>query len=187
MLSTPTPARPTTASRGAASRTFAVTLVSLRTMSASTSERRDARSDSASPVVVRTSHRARSRTRPSSARGSATCTTGFLRGVAGGSPLAMERSSAPTRLSAGADGVRARAGPCTRSRRLRRALGISAERRGDRLTRLDRLVEITERELQGAEEVEDVLQRHEAQVTDANELALELALAARDDRVVVVP
>src|SRR6185503_14571843 len=187
MLSTPTPARPTTARRGAASKIFAVTFVSLRTMSASTSASREARSASASPVVVRTSHRSRSRTRPSSARGSATCTTGLLRGVAGGSPLAIERSSAPTRLSAGADGVRARtAGAGTGSRRLWRALRVGAERRGDRLTGLDRLVEVTQCELQGAEEVEDVLQRHEAEVTDADELALELALAAGDDRVVVV-
>src|SRR5206468_3407090 len=72
MLSTPTPARPTTARRGAASRIFAVTFVSLRTISASTSARRDARSASERPVVVRTSQRSRRSTRPSSARGSAT-------------------------------------------------------------------------------------------------------------------
>ena len=60
------------ARRGAASRIFAVTFVSLRTIRASTSARRDARSASDRPVVVRTSQRSRSRTRPSSARGSAT-------------------------------------------------------------------------------------------------------------------
>ena len=75
MLSTPTPARPTTARRGAASRTFAVTFVSLRTTSASTSPRRSTSSGSLSPVVCRTSQRARSSARPSSARGSATWTT----------------------------------------------------------------------------------------------------------------
>src|SRR5439155_744164 len=61
-----------------------------------------------------------------------------------------------------------------------------AARRGDRLTGLDRLIEVAQRELQGAEEVQDVLQRHEAEVTDADELPVQLALPARDDRVVVV-
>ena len=72
ILSTPTPARPTTWRRFAASRMATVTFVSLRTTSPSASARRAARSASFRPVVWRTSQRARSNARPSSARGSAT-------------------------------------------------------------------------------------------------------------------
>src|SRR4030081_1931594 len=99
----------------------------------------------------------------------------------------MDSPSAATRLSAGGDGVRACTGARTGSCRRRRALRVRAECRGDGLTRLDRLIEVPQRELQGAEEVQDVLDRHEAEMTYADELPIQLALAAGDDRVVVVP
>src|SRR5437588_4244332 len=66
------------------------------------------------------------------------------------------------------------------------ALRVRTQRRGHRDARLDRLVEITQRELEGAEERHDVLQRHEAEVRDPYELALHLPLAAGHDRVVIV-
>src|SRR3989454_11465423 len=83
--------------------------------------------------------------------------------------------------------------PCGRrgtSRGTRRllllALGVSAQRRGHRDARLDGLVEVTQGELERAEEGDDVLQGYEAEVCDANELALHLPLASGDDGVVVV-
>src|SRR4029077_15890288 len=151
MLSTPTPARPTTTRRLAASSIGAVTFASLRTMSASISATRVARSASFRPVVWRTSQRARSSARPSSARGSATWT--MLR-----------------RLATSRDRVVRR--PCGRrgagcgTRGLLLALRVRAKRRGHRDARLDGLVEISERELERAEERDDVLQRHEAEVRD---------------------
>src|SRR5256885_2422628 len=66
------------------------------------------------------------------------------------------------------------------------ALGVRAQRRGHRDARLDGLVEVAQGELEGAEERDDVLQRHEAEVRDANELAFHLSLAAGHDGVVVV-
>src|SRR2546423_7995733 len=169
MLSTPTPARPTTTSRVAASRTARVTFVSLRTTSASTSPRRAARSASFRPVVWRTSQRARSNARPSSARGSATWT--MLRRLATG----RDRVGRGTRGVAGGG-----------SGRLLGALGVRAKRRADGDPRFDGLVQIAQRELERAEEGHDVLQRHEPEVGDADELSFHLALATGDDRVVVV-
>src|SRR2546430_5228907 len=96
-------------------------------------------------------------------------------------------SCARVSLATAPNGVRTSAAAGAGTRRLRRALRVRAECRGDRLTRLDRLIEVAQRELQGAEEVQDVLQRHEAEVTHADELTVELALPAGDDRVVVVP
>ena len=72
MLSTPTPARPTTRRRFPASSTDAVTFVSLRTTSASKSGIRWIRSASASLLTTVTSPARRRRSRPSSASGSAT-------------------------------------------------------------------------------------------------------------------
>src|SRR5438874_8661575 len=72
MLSTPTPARPTTRRRLPASRTRAVTRVSLRTTSASNSGTSSTSWSSLCLVRTSTSPRARSRATPSSARGSAT-------------------------------------------------------------------------------------------------------------------
>src|SRR5213594_1065554 len=95
-------------------------------------------------------------------------------------------SCALVSLATAPNGVRTGAAAGAGTRRLRRALRVRAERRGDRLTRLDRLIEISQRELEGAEEIKDVLQRHEAEVTNAHELSIKLALPARDDRVVVV-
>src|SRR5881397_813850 len=95
-------------------------------------------------------------------------------------------SCARVSLATAPNGVRTSTAARAGTRRLRRALRIRAERRGDRLTGLDRLIEVAQRELQGAEEVQDVLQRHEAEVTDADELPVQLALPASDDRVVVV-
>src|SRR5438093_845175 len=95
-------------------------------------------------------------------------------------------SCARVSLATAPNGVRTSTAARAGTRRLRRALRVRAERRGDRLTRLDRLVKVAQRELQGAEEVQDVLQRHEAEVTDADELPIQLALPARDDRVVVI-
>src|SRR2546426_7701837 len=66
------------------------------------------------------------------------------------------------------------------------ALRVRAQRRGHRDARLDGLVEITQRELERAEERDDVLQRHEAEVRDPHQLALHLSLTARHDRVVIV-
>src|SRR2546430_15797745 len=66
------------------------------------------------------------------------------------------------------------------------ALRVCAERRGHRDAGLYGLVEIAERELEGAEERDDVLQRHEAEVRDANQLAFHLSLAAGHDGAVVV-
>src|SRR5204862_2877066 len=170
MLSTPTPALPTTWRDLAASRIAAVTFVSLRTTRASTSPRRAASSGSFKPVVWRTSQRARSNARPSSARGSAMWTM-------------------PRRLATGRDGIGR--GPRGRARRraaglLLRALRVGAERGADRDARLDRLVEIPERELERAEERDDVLQGHEPEVRDADELSLHLSLAAGHDGVVLV-
>src|SRR5207302_925956 len=137
--------------------------------SASTSPRRAARSASFRPVVWRTSQRARSNARPSSARGSATWTMCF-------------------RLATGRDRVgRGTAGGAGRGTRgLLGALRVGPKRRADRDSRLDRLVQIAERELERAEEGDDVLQRHEPQMSHADELSFHLALAAGDDRVVVV-
>src|SRR3989442_3484020 len=89
-------------------------------------------------------------------------------------------------LATAPNGVRTSAAAGARTRRLRRALRVRAERRGDRLTRLDRLIEVAQRELEGAEEVQDVLQRHEAEMTHPDELTVQLALPARDDGVVVI-
>ena len=75
---------------------------------------------------------------------------------------------------------------CRTRRLLLLALRVRAECGRHRDARLDRLVQIAERELERAEERDDVLQRHEAEVRNANELAFHLALAAGDDRVVVV-
>src|SRR5437899_9739803 len=72
MLSTPTPARPTTRSFLPASMIGAVTRVSLRTTSASKSGMRRISSFSPSLLTTVTSPARRSRSRPSSARGSAT-------------------------------------------------------------------------------------------------------------------
>src|SRR5436309_8967740 len=171
MLSTPTPARPTTTSRFAASRIGAVTLVSLRTISASTSATRAARSASFRPVVWRTSQRARSSARPCSARGSATWT--MLRRLATSRDRVVRRPDGRRSAGCGAG-------------RLLLALRVGPQRRGHRDAWLDGLVEIAERELEGAEECHDVLQRHEAEVRDADELAFHLPLAAGHDRVVVV-
>src|SRR2546426_11759788 len=66
------------------------------------------------------------------------------------------------------------------------ALRVRAQRRGHRGARLDGLVQVTERELERAEERDDVLQRHEAEVRDANKLAFHLPLATGHDGVVVV-
>src|SRR5207249_2880013 len=48
------------------------------------------------------------------------------------------------------------------------------------------LVEVPQRELERAEERDDVLKRHEAQVGDADELPFHLALTPGHDRVVVI-
>src|SRR4029077_1546713 len=72
MLSTPTPARPTTRSSRPASRIGAVTFVSLRTTRASKSGMRLINSASLSFPATVTSPARRSRSRPSSASGSAT-------------------------------------------------------------------------------------------------------------------
>src|SRR4029077_19725083 len=72
MLSTPTPARPTTRSFRPASSTGAVTRVSLRTISASNSGIRLISSASSSLLTTVTSPARRSLSRPSSASGSAT-------------------------------------------------------------------------------------------------------------------
>src|SRR5712691_6328434 len=72
MLSTPTPARPTTRRRRPASRTGAVTFVSLRTTRASNSGIRSISSASTSLLTTVTSPARRSRSKPSSASGSAT-------------------------------------------------------------------------------------------------------------------
>src|SRR5947208_10149308 len=66
------------------------------------------------------------------------------------------------------------------------ALRVRAKRRGHGHARLHGLVQITQRELERAEERNDVLQRHEAQVGDADELPFHLALTTGHDRVVVV-
>src|ERR671930_1313271 len=71
-------------------------------------------------------------------------------------------------------------------RRLLLALRVRAEGSGHRDARLDRLVEVAERELERAEERDDVLERHEPEVRDAYELPFHLTLAAGDDRVVIV-
>src|SRR6267378_7151257 len=78
-----------------------------------------------------------------------------------------------------------RAAGC-RTRGLLLALRVRAQRRGHRDARLDGLVEVAQRELERAEERDNVLQRDESQVRDANELTLHLSLAAGHDRVVVV-
>src|SRR5947209_7568923 len=172
MLSTPTPARPTTTRRFAASMIGAVTFVSLRTMSASISATRAARSASFRPVVWRTSQRARSSARPSSARGSATWT--MLRRLATSRDRVVRRPRGRRAAGCGTRGL------------LLLALRVGAERRGHRDARLDGLVQITQRELERAEERDDVLQRHEAEVRDPHQLALHLSLTARHDRVVIV-
>src|SRR5206468_6742285 len=92
MLSTPTPARPTTRSRRPASMTGAVTRVSLRTTSASKSGMRRTSSASSSLLTTVTSPARRSRSSPSSASGSATrilATDGRL--LAGGGGNALDR------------------------------------------------------------------------------------------------
>src|SRR2546430_4937726 len=66
------------------------------------------------------------------------------------------------------------------------ALRVCAERCGHRDAGLHGLVEIAERELEGAEERDDVLQRDEAEMRDPNQLAFHLSLAAGHDGVVVV-
>src|SRR5918992_1154513 len=74
-----------------------------------------------------------------------------------------------------------------RSRRgLLLALRIGAQRRGHGNARLDGLVEVAQRELERAEERDDVLQRHEPEMRHADELAFQLPLAPGHDRVVVV-
>src|SRR5207302_540839 len=78
MLSTPTPARPTTRSFRPASMTGAVTRVSLRTTRASKSGICRISSASASLLTTVTSPAWRRRSRPSSARGSATRIFGTL-------------------------------------------------------------------------------------------------------------
>src|SRR5713226_9306052 len=75
---------------------------------------------------------------------------------------------------------------CGTRRLLLLTLGVRAQRRGHRDARLNGLVEVTQRELERTEERDDVLQRHEAEVRDTNELALHLSLASGHDRVVVV-
>src|SRR5713101_7061657 len=80
-----------------------------------------------------------------------------------------------------------RRGACSGTRRLLLlALRVCAERGGHRDAWLDGLVQITKRELEGAEERDDVLERHEAEVRDTNELPFHLSLATCHDRVVVV-
>src|SRR6266851_3548745 len=89
-------------------------------------------------------------------------------------------------LATAPNGVRPSAPAGAGTRRLWRALRVRAQRRGDRLTWLDGLIEVAQCELQGAEEIQDVLDRDEAEVTHADELSVQLALAARDDRVVII-
>src|SRR6266850_4435593 len=82
--------------------------------------------------------------------------------------------------------------PCGRrgagggTRGLLLALRICAECRGHRDAGLHGLIEIAERELEGAEERDDVLQRDEAEMRDANQLAFHLPLATGHDGVVIV-
>src|SRR5438552_13944788 len=168
MLSTPTPARPTIWSCGAPSRSAAVTFVSLRTSRAIAVARSARRSSG--PCGVRTSQRSRSNASPSGASGSATTTRGF------------------GWLAAAGDGIGGltASGPAGRPCRRRGRLGVRAQDGGDRLTRLDRLVELLERLLDRAEERDHVLQRDEAHVADSRDLPLDPSLPAGDDRVVVV-
>ena len=77
MLSTPTPARPTTRSRRPASKTFSPTLVALRTTRASKAGMASTSWASVSPVRTSTSPAWRSLRRPSSARLSATRMAGI--------------------------------------------------------------------------------------------------------------
>src|SRR5436305_8148911 len=96
----------------------------------------------------------------------------------------MNRSS--RRLPSTPNGLGPRGRACTGARWLRRGLGVRTERGRDRLTWLDGLVEVAQRELECAEERDHVRHRHETHVTDAEQLTFELALAAGDDRVVVL-
>src|SRR6266542_4363641 len=168
MLSTPTPARPTIWSFGAASSSDAVTFVSLRTTSPSASA--SCVRSSSGPDGVRTSQRSRRRASPSAASGSATTTT-----------VGMLLAAGRHRVG----GLAPRGCPsCLRRRGAR--LTVRPEHGGDRLPRLDRLVEILEPLLERAEQRDDVLQGHETHVPDSCDLAFEPALAAGDDGVVVV-
>src|SRR4029077_14746931 len=99
---------------------------------------------------VRTSQRSRSNASPSGASGSATTTIGL------------------GWLAAAGDGIGGLAAPVAARRpcRWRGRLGVRAQDRGDRLARLDRLIEILERRLERAEERDDVLERHEAHMPD---------------------
>src|SRR5438309_11616322 len=82
--------------------------------------------------------------------------------------------------------------PCRRrstgcgTRRWLLALRVRTERGGHRHAWLDGLVQIAQGELERAEEGDDVLQCHKAQVGDADELSFHLPLTAGHDRVVVV-
>src|SRR6266542_3944574 len=130
MLSTPTPARPTIWSFGAASSSDAVTFVSLRTTSPSASA--SCVRSSSGPDGVRTSQRSRRRASPSAASGSATTTT-----------VGMLLAAGRHRVG----GLAPRGCPsCLRRRGAR--LTVRPEHGGDRLPRLDRLVEILERLLE---------------------------------------
>src|SRR5256886_11605397 len=71
-------------------------------------------------------------------------------------------------------------------RRLRLALRVRAKRRGHCDARLNGWGEVRQRELERAEERDDVLERHEAEGGDADELPFHLALTAGHDRVVVI-
>src|SRR5207247_7121980 len=92
MLSTPTPARPTTRSLRPASMIGAVTRVSLRTTSASNSGILRISSDSSNLLTTVTSPARRSRSRPSSASGSATRILATRTALAGGGRDALNRS-----------------------------------------------------------------------------------------------
>ncbi len=98
MLSTPTPARPTTRRRGAASSTSAVTFVSLRTTSASYCAMRSRNAAGSSPTATSTSPAARRRATPSSAMGSATrMRVEVPVAVRGSAMMLTRRSLAPRR------------------------------------------------------------------------------------------
>src|SRR5207253_4712594 len=152
MLSTPTPARPTTRSFRPASMTEAVTRVSLRTTSASKSGMRRINSSSASLLTTVTSPALRRRSMPSSARGSAT------------------RIFATTNLPK--DGRLARRGGYALHRGGDRGHAASVRRRD---------VELLQRLFDRPDHLHHVTLGDSAQVSDPDHLAGHLALAAGDD------
>src|SRR5438552_10206966 len=160
MLSTPTPARPTTLRLRPASSTRAVTLVSLRTTSASKPGTSATSWSSVCLVWTSTSPRSRRRATPSSARGSATnirCPRG----------------------TAGSVGCRI-LGNGSLGRNGRRGLVERGHRRAHPRTLVGADVELFQRLLHGPEDLDHIALGHVAEVADPDHAAVHLALAARD-------